>query len=74
MIRNEDLSFLQGVKNGVFTVPGDGCIEFEPLFKILDENNYEGWFIVEAEQDPDLANPLEYAIKARNYIKVMTNL
>jgi inosose dehydratase len=55
-------------------VPGDGCIEFEPLFKILDENNYEGWFIVEAEQDPDLANPLEYAIKARNYIKVMTNL
>lgn len=73
-VKNEDLSFLQGVKEGAFTVPGDGMIDFEPLFKILDEHNYEGWFIVEAEQDPALANPLEYAIKARNYIREKTGL
>lgn len=73
-VKEEDLSFLQGVKIGTFTVPGDGTIDFEPLFKVLDENNYEGWFIVEAEQDPALANPLEYAIKARNYIREKTGL
>ena len=49
--KEEDLSFLDAVKIGAFTVPGDGMINFEPLFKIIDENNYEGWFIVEAEQD-----------------------
>jgi len=67
-VKLEDMSFLNAVKAGVFTVPGDGMINFEPLFKILDENNYEGWFIVEAEQDPEIANPLEYAMKARKYI------
>jgi inosose dehydratase len=73
-VREEKLSFLKGVKLGVFTIPGDGMIDFEPLFKILDENSYEGWFIVEAEQDPALANPLEYAIKARKYINEKTGL
>ncbi|KOA19147.1 inosose dehydratase [Clostridium homopropionicum DSM 5847] len=70
----ENMSFLQAVKAGTFTVPGDGCIDFEPLFKILDENNYEGYLLVEAEQDPAKANPLEYAIKARKYIKEKTGL
>ncbi|QCX33997.1 myo-inosose-2 dehydratase [Caloramator sp. E03] len=73
-VKEEKLSFLQAVKEGVFTVPGDGMINFEPLFKILEENNYEGWFIVEAEQDPAKANPLEYAIKARKYIREKTGL
>lgn len=68
-VKTEDMSFLNAVKAGVFTIPGDGMIDFEPLFKILDENNYEGWYVVEAEQDPALANPLEYAIKARKFIK-----
>lgn len=66
---NEKWSFLKAVREGAFTVPGDGYIDFEPIFKILDENKYEGWFVVEAEQDPAKANPLEYAIKARKYIK-----
>lgn len=73
-VKSEDMSFLNAVKSGVFTVPGDGMINYDPLFKILDENNYEGWFIVEAEQDPAEANPLEYAIKARNFIKEKTGL
>lgn len=73
-VKRENLSFLQAVKEGAFTVPGDGMIDFEPLFKILQEANYEGWFVVEAEQDPAKANPLEYAMKARAYIREKTGL
>ncbi len=72
--RKENWSFLKAVREGVFTVPGDGMIDFDPLFKILAENNYEGWFVVEAEQDPAKANPLEYAIKARKFIKDKTGI
>ena len=68
-VKSEKMSFLDGVRAGVFTVPGDGSINFAPLFKKLKESNYSGWYIVEAEQDPAKANPLEYAIKARKYIK-----
>ena len=71
---NRNWSFLKAVKEGVFTVPGDGMIKFEPLFKILEENNYNGWMVVEAEQDPAKANPLEYAIKARKFIREKTGL
>jgi inosose dehydratase len=67
--KKEKWSFLRSVKSGVFTVPGDGSIDFEMIFTILKENKYEGWWVVEAEQDPAKANPLEYAIKARNYIR-----
>ena len=68
-VRRNHLSFLKGVRMGTFTVPGDGVIDFEPIFEVLAKANYEGWMIVEAEQDPAMANPLEYAIKARKYIK-----
>ena len=70
----EGWSFLQAVKNGVFTVPGDGDVDFGPLFDILAENDYEGWVVVEAEQDPAKANPFEYAVKARKYIAEKTGL
>jgi inosose dehydratase len=73
-VKKEKLSFLQAVKLGAFTVPGDGMIDYEPLFKILNDNHYEGWFVVEAEQDPAKANPLEYALKARQYISEKTGL
>jgi inosose dehydratase len=65
----EKWSFLRAVKEGVFTVPGDGGIDFVPVFTALKRAKYSGWWVVEAEQDPALANPLEYAIKARRYIK-----
>jgi inosose dehydratase len=65
----EKWSFLAAVKEGVFTVPGDGSIDFEPIFTALKKARYEGWWVVEAEQDPAKANPLEYALKARAYIK-----
>ena len=65
----EKWSFLKAVKEGVFTVPGDGGIDFEPVFKILRQAKDPLWWVVEAEQDPSKANPLEYALKARNYIR-----
>lgn len=68
-VKKEKLSFLQGVREGAFTVPGDGCIDFAPVFDVLDKSGYEGWIIVEAEQDPAKANPFEYALKARDYIR-----
>lgn len=72
--KNEGWSFLKGVRQGVFTVPGDGDVDFGPIFRILEEAGYEGWVVVEAEQDPARANPLEYAIKARKYINQKTGL
>ncbi|MDD6271472.1 MAG: myo-inosose-2 dehydratase [Ruminococcus sp.] len=67
-VKREHLSFLQGVRLGTFTVPGDGVIDFRPIFDVLEKTGYEGYVLVEAEQDPAIANPLEYAIKARKYI------
>ncbi|WP_455818324.1 myo-inosose-2 dehydratase [Pseudomonas cerasi] len=73
-VKSQKLSFLDGVKKGTFTVPGDGVIDFDPVFKILDDFGYKGWMVVEAEQDPALANPFEYAVKARKYIREHTGL
>ncbi len=73
-VKAEHLSFLQGVRLGTFTVPGDGAIDFKPIFDILDENGYEGYVLVEAEQDPAIANPFEYALKARKYINEVSGL
>ena len=68
------MSFLDAVRAGVFTVPGDGDVDFKPIFDILADNDYEGWVVVEAEQDPAKANPLEYAIRARKFIAEKTGL
>lgn len=68
-VKANDLSFLEGVVKGTFTVPGDGVIDFKPIFDILEKYDYKGWMVVEAEQDPAIANPLEYAIKGRQYIR-----
>ena len=54
-------SFLDCVLEGVFTVPGDGHIDYDLIMKQLYDTGYEGWVIIEAEQDPAKANPLEYA-------------
>ncbi len=73
-VRRENLSFLEGVRQGAFTIPGDGCIDFEPIFQVLEENGYEGYMLVEAEQDPAKADPLEYAVRARKFIAEKTGL
>ncbi len=64
----EDLSFRGAFLEGAFTVPGDGCIDYQPLFNVLKNNKYSGWLVVEAEQDPAKANPLEYAKIGYNYL------
>ena len=56
-------SFLDCVLEGVFTVPGDGLIDYDPIMAALYDTGYEGWVIIEAEQDPAKANPLIYAKK-----------
>ena len=61
-VRAEGWSFLQGVVGGAFTVPGDqeGGVDFGPLLKILAGAGYDGWIVIEAEQDPTVRNPLLY--------------
>jgi inosose dehydratase len=61
LARNNNWSFLQSVLNGAFTVPGDGCIDFRSLLQGLYDHNYEGWLVVEAEQDPVVAPSYRYA-------------
>lgn len=73
-VRDQKLSFLDGVRLGVFTVPGDGFVEIEPVIRRFVDSDYRGWFVVEAEQDPALANPLEYALMARDYIRETAGL
>ncbi len=75
-VMDQQLSFLQGVREGVFTVPGDheGCIDFKGIFSVIKDSDYTGWMVVEAEQDPALANPLEYALTARQFIRNHTGI
>ena len=61
-VKNRKTSFLNAVLAGVFTVPGDGCVDYPAIFKVLKDNHYtDGWLVVEAEQDPSVAHPLTYA-------------
>jgi myo-inosose-2 dehydratase len=64
---SEDWSFLDSVLEGVYTVPGDGLIDYVPILKELQ--GYSGWVVVEAEQDPKKANPLQYATLGYNNLK-----
>jgi inosose dehydratase len=61
LARNRNWSFLESVINGAFTVPGDGAVNFHALMGILRDNGYEGWLVVEAEQDPVVAPSYRYA-------------
>jgi myo-inosose-2 dehydratase len=71
-VRDEDWSFLDGVIGGLFTVPGDGMIDFPRIFDALPKS-YAGWMVVEAEQDPAKAHPLTYArLGYRNLWKFAT--
>jgi inosose dehydratase len=61
-VRAQNLSFLEGVRRGAFTVPGDpeGCVAFEPVLKIAAEHGYQGWLVIEAEQDSAVREPFRY--------------
>ncbi|WP_025742018.1 myo-inosose-2 dehydratase [Aquimarina pacifica] len=70
----EQLSFKESIEAGIFTVPGDpeGCIDFDSILQTLADHDFEGWLIVEAEQNPANATPLKYAKMARQYLKEIT--
>ncbi|OLP45388.1 myo-inosose-2 dehydratase [Rhizobium oryziradicis] len=72
-VRDEKLSFLEGVRRGAFTVPGDseGGVNFLPVLKIAGEHGYEGWLVIEAEQDPDVRNPYDYQSLGLASLKAM---
>ncbi|MCL9685710.1 myo-inosose-2 dehydratase [Legionella maioricensis] len=72
-VTTEELSFMDAVRAGVFTVPGDGMVDFSSVFNALQKCNYSGWMIVEAEQDPAKAPPLEYAKKAYDFLRLYIN-
>ena len=67
-VRENNRSFLDAVIAGAFTVPGDGCINFQEVADHLKAMGYEGWIVVEAEQDPAKAPPYEYSKKGYEHI------
>jgi inosose dehydratase len=73
LARNRNWSFLASVINGAFTVPGDGAVDFPALVKILRESGYEGWLVVEAEQDPAVAPAYQYADKGFRTLKELVS-
>lgn len=67
-----DSSFLDAVIDGVFTVPGDGCVDFPAVLKALKDADYRGqWLVIEAEQDPAKAHPLTYVTKGRQHLSAL---
>ncbi len=72
-VRDEKLSFLEGVRRGVFTVPGDteGGVDFLPVLKAAAEHGYGGWLVIEAEQDPDVRIPFDYQSLGLKSLKAM---
>ena len=67
-VRDKDLSFNDGVRNGMFTVPGDGSVDYSALAEFLKQGRYNGWLVVEAEQDPLKAPPFDAVKRAYHYI------
>jgi inosose dehydratase len=67
-VRTRGLSFNDGVRAGMFTVPGDGAVDFTPLARFLGSGAYSGWLVVEAEQDPAKAPPAETVARARRFV------
>ena len=66
---DQDLTFKDAVYDGVFTVPGDGSIDFGAVLTALKTAGYAGWLVVEAEQDPQRADPLTYARRGIEHIR-----
>jgi len=71
--RNDGWSFLTGVMNGTFTVPGDGVIDFDAVLTLLHGGGYEGWLVVEAEQDPAVAPSYAYAKKGYDTLRAIVD-
>ena len=68
-VRADDASFNAGVRAGLFSVPGDGAVVFAPLARFVRDSGYQGWLVVEAEQDPARAPPLPAVTRAMTHLK-----
>ena len=73
-VRREGWSFCRAVTEGVFTIPGDGCVDFPAIFRLLASVDYRGWLVVEAEEDPRKVPALPKAKLAREYVRAQTGL
>lgn len=73
-VKREGWSFYQAVARGVFTIPGDGCVDFPAIFALLAAAGYRGWLVAEAEEDPVQVPALPKAKKAREYVRQQTGL
>ena len=70
--RRERWSFFRAVSDGVFTIPGDGAVDFLPIFQQLATLDYRGWLVVEAEEDPARVRALPKAVRARQFVRERT--
>lgn len=68
-VQDRNLSFNAGVRQGMFTVPGDGDVDFQPLARFVRAGGYKGWLVVEAEQDPTVAPPKPAVARAFNFLR-----
>jgi inosose dehydratase len=68
-VKREGWSFCRAVSEGVFTIPGDGSVDFPAIFRILAAADYRGWLVVEAEEDPAKVPALPKAKAARAYVR-----
>jgi inosose dehydratase len=73
MARNRGWSFLEAVINGVFSTPGEGCVDFAAVIAILRKAGYRGWLVVEGEQDPAVAPPYRYADMAYRLLRALVD-
>lgn len=71
--RAEGMSFLNGVVGGMFTAPGDGDYDYAPFMRALANMQYSGWIVIEAEQDPAIANPRDYSQLGLNTLKQLAH-
>jgi inosose dehydratase len=73
LARNRNWSFLDAVINGAFSVPGDGCVDYPGIIACLAKHDYNGWLVVEAEQDPVIARSYEYADKGYRTLRSLVD-
>jgi len=74
VVKDYKIDFNSAVKCGIFTVPGDGGIDYRPIMGILAEKEYEGWMMVEAEQYLPSPKAVDFMKMARNYIREITGI
>ena len=73
LARNRNWSFLDSVINGAFSVPGDGAVDFPAIIERLKRHGYRGWLVVEAEQDPVIAQSYAYAEKGYRTLRALVD-